>query len=84
MRWTKGKPIARAPLDTPVLAAFDPTAEEREYGRKTYFRIVTRVNGPWVSYGGSESTPTSYCRGYPGRVVLDRQPDRFWSLPDGL
>ena len=71
MRWTKGKPASQAPFGVVVLAAFDPHPYD-PVGRKTYYRTAVHRN--------LVSGPRFY--GWPGEVVLDRQPDRFWTLPE--
>jgi hypothetical protein len=76
MRWTKGKPAAKAPFGEVVLGAFDPTPEEREFGRKTYYRTVLRRQGPRVN-----GEATAYFVGWPSEQSLMRQPDRYWELP---
>lgn len=76
MRWTKGKPARSAPFGEVVLAAFDPTDEERAMGRKAHYRTVVRRAGPWVN-----GEATAYFVGWPSEQALMRQPSRYWELP---
>jgi len=78
MRWTKGKPAAKAPTGVPLLVAFDPTPyEARNEGRKPWFATMKARNG-WDRF----ARPCLQWDFYPSGSGSDlATPSRYWELP---
>lgn len=76
MRWTKGKPAAKAPHMVPVLVCC--VGEDGSYRSHAVavceYRSVSYNDGPPVR---------EQCWMRPGRYELGFTPDRFWTLPEG-